>query len=92
MTTLQQRILEAHGEVARSVPGARARLAELQRQFREGRHLVDRFPRGATATLAEPGTATSLPRRKPRRAVARSQAPQRPAWQLREVPYWKLRR
>ena len=94
MNSLQHEILRAHADAARGERGAKARLQELQRQFREGRHLIDRYPDGATATLIEPGTVTSLRlRRKPPRAVARSQGTPslRPYWQLTERESWRLR-
>jgi Prokaryotic homologs of the JAB domain len=72
MNALQTRILEAHGEVARGVVGARERLADLQAQFRAGGFEVVRDPPGATACLTEGGSATapSRPRRPtPRREV-----------------------
>jgi hypothetical protein len=38
---LQRAILREHDAAARGEPGSRKRLAELQRQYREGRHLID---------------------------------------------------
>jgi hypothetical protein len=84
---LQRAMLREHDAVSRGEPGSRKRLAKLQRQYREGRHLIERYPAGATATLIESRPVTSLrPRQEPRRAVARSQdtPPRRPYWQLGE--------
>jgi hypothetical protein len=87
-----------HDAAARGEPGSRKRLAELQRHYREGRHLIDRYPAGATARLVGSSTATSLrPRRvkqqaqrKTRRAISRTQ--DTPYWLLvREPEPWRLR-
>lgn len=94
MNQLQTEILRAHDAVSRGERGARARLEELQARFRAGGYLIER-PAGPP-TLGRP-VAPIRRRRKPGRARiersdASSGASQRPAWQLREVPYWKLRR
>jgi hypothetical protein len=59
---LKVRILEAHQEIARSVPGARSRLEGLQRQFREGKHEITRY--GGDIQLVEPGSP-SISRSRP---------------------------
>ena len=96
MNELQRAILREHEAVSRGERGAKARLEELQRQFRTGRHLVERP--GGTARLTEPGTMASPRRvkhqtqRKRRRASSRTQdAP--PYWQLGNQRHesWRLR-
>jgi hypothetical protein len=64
MNSLKEKILRTHADVARGERGARARLEDLQRQYREGRHLIERYPAGATCELIEGGSASS--RQRPR--------------------------
>jgi hypothetical protein len=91
---LQAAILRAHEEVKGGSPGAREKLLRLQAQYRSGRHEIVRD--GGTCHLVErdastPPPTTSRARRKPRRAVARSQdTQQRPYWQLGERETWRL--
>lgn len=82
MNELQQAILREHDAAARGEPGSRKRLAELQRQFRTGRHLVERP--GGTARLTEPGTMASLRRVKPQRKIRRALS------RTQNTPYWLL--
>jgi hypothetical protein len=101
---LQTEIFRTHDAVQRGERGAKARLEELQRQYREGRYLIERYPVDATATLIEPGSSSS-----PRRRRVKQQAQverdssmpptasrprgRRPHWQLGNDGYesWRLR-
>lgn len=97
MTELQRAILREHSAVSRGEPGAKARLEELQRQYREGRHEIIR-PDGTARLVGPVANATSLlPRRakqqvqrKRRRAISRTQDP--PYWQLGNEGHesWRL--
>ena len=88
MNELQRMIFDAHGEVERNVPGARKKLERLQAEFRTSGTIIR--PGGSCGLV---GQVDQAPRRKTRRAIARSQdIPQRPYWQLGEPePNWRLR-
>jgi hypothetical protein len=93
MNELQQAILRAHSATLRGEAGAEKELKRLQAEFRTGSTTIRP---GGTVTLNEPGSVTSLrPRRKSRRAVARSRytPPQKPDWMLGNEGYesWRLR-
>jgi hypothetical protein len=92
---LQREILRTHESAKRGNRGAKARLKELQRLYREGGHSIERFPAGATCELIEPGASVSRPRltlvdRTRRRPPERSS---RPSWMLTEPKpeSWRLR-
>jgi hypothetical protein len=73
VNSLQTEILRTHEEVKSGSPGARERLHELQRQYREGRHLIERV--GGSCQLIDRGAS-------PKAARISTPGPKRPSWQL----------